>query len=72
MISTETEKVLHEVFVEARRRRHRVVGPEHLLERLMYDGSVRHWLTSNGVDIDRLRESLAARLANIDRFSDDE
>jgi hypothetical protein len=38
----------------------------------MYDGSVRHWLTSNGVEIDRLRESLEGRLANVDRFSGDE
>ena len=71
-ISTETEKMLHEAFMAARRLRHRIIGPEHLLERLLDDASVTDWLTSKGIDVDRLRASLEARLANVDRFSDDE
>ena len=72
MISTETEKVVYEVFMAARRLRHRIIGPEHLLEGLLDDASVTDWLTSKGIDVDRLRASLEARLANVDRFSDDE
>ena len=72
MISRETEQLLHETFMEARKLRHQIIGTEHLLSHLLNDPKVRAWLDGKGVDVTRLKAALSERLEAAEKFEIDE
>src|SRR5258708_1911417 len=59
MIAQELEVVLHNAFVEARRRRHEIITLEHLLLALFDSPSAREVLKDRDLETQGLRDRLA-------------
>ncbi|HEU0233786.1 MAG TPA: ATP-dependent Clp protease ATP-binding subunit ClpA [Gallionella sp.] len=60
MIAQELEVSLHMAFVEARQKRHELITVEHLLLAMLDNASAAQVLRSCNVDIDELRQAVAA------------